>query len=132
MNEFLDKVKYLIEKDGLDKPCRKREIIYRKCYLQSKLRDANMTYKEIAKMFNMTHASVIHAVKTHDNLSRYYNAVYSAEISEYVEELLGVKVEIPKRDLINDIEKTNSIYGLNRVKRWIKEKKYQHYETKLE
>ena len=53
--------------------------------------------------------------------------MYSAEISEYVAELSGVKVELPKRDLIKDIEKANSLYALNRVKKWIKEKKYEHY-----
>lgn len=132
MSEFIKKVQYLIEKDGLNKPNRKREIIYRKCYLQSKLRDAEMTYKEIGEMFNMNHASVIHSVKTHENLAKYYSAVYSAEISEYVAELTGVKVELPKRDLIKDIEKANSLYALNRIKKWIKEKKYEHYATLLE
>ena len=91
-----------------------------------------MTYKDIGEMFNMNHASVIHSVKTHDNLAKYYSAVYSAEISEYVAELTGVKVELPKRDLIKDIEKANSLYALNRVKKWIKEKKYEHYATLLE
>jgi hypothetical protein len=75
----------------------------------------------------MNHASVIHSVKTHDNLAKYYNAVYSAEISEYIAELDGVKPELPKRDLIKDLEKENSLYALNRLKRWIKEKKYNHY-----
>jgi hypothetical protein len=127
MNEFINKVQYLIEKDGLSKPNRKRELIYRKCYLQHKLREAGMTYKDIGSMFNMNHASVIHSVKTHDNLAKYYNAVYSAEISEYIAELDGVKPELPKRDLIKDLEKANSLYALNRLKRWVKEKKYNHY-----
>lgn len=132
MSEFINKVQYLIEKDGLNERNRKREIMYRKCYLQSKLRESGMNLREIGAMFNQHHASIIHNIRTHHIMSEMYSSIYSAEISEYVEELTGIKVELKQRDLIDDIVNCKSMYQLRVIKRRIKEKKYEHYKTKME
>lgn len=132
MSEFLNKVSELVEKDGLNKRNRRRQIIYKKCYLQHKLRESGMTFKEIGKLFNQHHASVIHNIRTHEDLSTYYNAVYSNEISEYVSELTGIKIELPKRNLVKDVLNASSMYHLHLIKKRIKENKYDIDATFLE
>jgi len=132
MSEFIDKINYLIERDGLNARNRKREIIYRKCYLQSKLRELGMNFRQIGEMFNQHHASVIHNIKTHKIMSELYADIYSTEISDYVAELTGLKFEPPKRNLVEDIMYCNKLYDLRIIKRRIKENYYDDCKTIIE
>jgi hypothetical protein len=129
---FLEKAYFLIEKDKLNEKNRKREIIYKKCYLQSKLRDYGMTYKAIGKMFNQNHASVIHNVKTHIDLDEYYRDSYHTDIHEYICLLKDYKIKPPKRNLLKDIQNANTLYALGNIKRWLLEDKYDIGATLLE
>ena len=83
-------------------------------------------------MFNMTHASAIHNIKTHYILVQYHKNEYEAYIYEYLETLDGYKVEPKTRNLIEDINNCANLYQLNRVKRWIREKKYELDATLIE
>lgn len=129
---FLETVSFLIEKDGLDKRNRHRHVIYKKVYLQAKLRNYGMTYKAIGKMFNQNHASIIHNVKTHLNLDEYYTNSYHTDIHEYIVMLKDFKVKPPKRNLLKDIQNANTLYALGNIKRWLLEDKYEIDATLLE
>ena len=130
--EFLETAYFLIEKDKLNEKNRKREIIYKKFYLQAKLRDSGMTYKEIGKMFNQDHSSIIHNVKTHLNLDEYYRDSYHTDIHEYIVLLKDYKIKPPKRNLLKDIQNANTLYALGNIKRWLLEDKYDIDATLLE
>lgn len=130
--EVIEKIRFLVERDELNKPNRKRERIYKKAFLQHKLKECGLTFKAIADEFNMTHASVIHNIKTHHILKQYHKNEYEAYIHEYLEVLEGYKIEPKTRNLIEDINNCANLYQLNRVKRWIREKKYQNDATFIE
>lgn len=122
----------LIEKDGLNKRNRKREVIYRKIFLQYHLRKSGMIYQAIADMFNQDHASVIHNVKVHEDLMQYNYDDYFRYIEEYKSILTNVKLELPKRNIYADIANASTIYHLRTIKRYLKEKKYDSNATYLE
>jgi hypothetical protein len=130
--EIIEAIRVFIERDGLNKPNRKRHQIYKKAYLQHKLKACGLTLKAIADMFKMTHASVINNIKTHHLLTQYHKNEYDAYIYEYLEALDGYKLEPKTRNLIDDINNCANLYQLNRVKRWIREKKYEIDATLLE
>ena len=135
MNEemdFLATALFLIEKDKLNEKNRKRHIIYKKCYLQSKLRDYGMTYQAIGDLFNQDHSSIIHNVKTHADLDEYYRDSYHADIHEYIVLLKDFKIKPPKRNLLKDIQNARTLYALGNIKRWLLEDKYEIDATLLE
>ena len=130
--EFIETAYFLIGRDKLNEKNRKREIVYRKVYLQSKLRDYGLTYEAIGKMFNQDHSSIIHNVKTHANLDEYYRDSYHSDIHEYILLLKDYKIKPPKRNLLKDIQNAKSLYALGNIKRWLLEDKYEIHATLLE
>lgn len=128
-DKIIELIREFIDRDELNKPNRKRQQIYKKAYLQHKLKECGLTFKAIADMFNMTHASAIHNIKTHYILVQYHKNEYEAYIYEYLEALDGYKVEPKTRNIIDDINNCSNLYQLNRVKRWIREKKYDFDAT---
>lgn len=92
---MLDKIKEWIERDGLDGPSQRTDLVYKRNYLFSILRDS-MTLQEIGRLFNRRHSLVIHGIKTHESMmSETYeyngmeikgNLAYLSVINEYKKE----------------------------------------------
>jgi hypothetical protein len=60
-------IKEIIAEFNLDKPCRKREVVYKRYYLINILHcRSRLCLREIGELFNMNHSSVIHALNQHD------------------------------------------------------------------
>ena len=92
---MLQKVNEWIKRDGLDGPSQRVDLVYKRNYLFSILRE-NMTLQEIGRLFNRRHSLVIHGIKTHEKMmSETYeyngmeikgNLAYLAVINEYKKE----------------------------------------------
>ncbi len=92
---MLDQIKQWINRDGLDGPSQRIDLVYKRDYLFSVLRE-NMTLQEIGRLFNRHHSVVIHGLKQHEKLMSEtydYNGVeikgnlsYLAVINEYKKE----------------------------------------------
>ena len=123
-NDLIERVTYLIERDELNKRCRKKQHIYKKCFLMNQLRKEELTYNEIGSYFNQHHASVIHNINTHKNLLEYNKDEYLDVIREYMVFLIDSKYIHKPRNIIDDVNNCTSLYKLLRVKRWIAEGRY--------
>ena len=123
-NDLIERVTYLIERDELNKRCRKKHHIYKKCFLMNQLRKEELTFQEIGAYFNQNHASVIHNVQTHKNLMEYNAEEYLKVIREYQVFLVDSTYIQQPRNIIDDVNNCTSLYKLLRVKRWIAEGRY--------
>ena len=123
-NDLIERVTYLIERDELNKRCRKKQHIYKKCFLMNQLRKEELTFNEIGSYFNQHHASVIHNINTHKNLLEYNKDEYLDVIREYMVFLIDSKYIHKPRNIIDDVNNCTSLYKLLRVKRWIAEGRY--------
>lgn len=65
------KVQQLIDKYDLATDSRIRSKVYKRIILSKILRDASLTYEEIAHMFNRDHSSVVHWRKSYEELISY-------------------------------------------------------------
>ena len=130
--EMLDMVMFYVERDDLNRKGRQRETIYKKCFLMHKLREYQYSLSEIGRLFNQHHASVIHNISTHKDLSRWNTEHYETIISEYVEAFRNTEYKEPIRNIYKDIMECENIFQLRRVKRWVLEKKYGDDATYLE
>jgi hypothetical protein len=123
--EILDMVLFYVERDELNKKGRQQEKIYKKCFLMNKLREHKYTFSFIGNIFNQHHASTIHNIKTHIDLTKWNTEHYETIIGEYLEAFQNTDYEEPTRILVDDILECQNVYQLNRVKRWITENKYK-------
>ena len=64
---MLDQIKQWIKRDGLDGPSQRIDLVYKRNYLFSILRE-NMTLQEIGRLFNRRHSLVIHSINTHEKM----------------------------------------------------------------
>jgi len=68
----IEEIKEYICSEGLDVKCRKREFVYRRVYLFKYLQQMEgMTLTAIGELFDLDHATVIHGLKTFDNVKLY-------------------------------------------------------------
>lgn len=89
---MLEKIKEWIEKDSLDGPSQRIDLVYKRDYLFSILRE-HMTLQQIGRLFNRHHSVVIHGIKMHEKfMSETYdyngmtikgNLAYLSVINEY-------------------------------------------------
>ena len=127
-NDLIERVTYLIERDELNKRNRRKNNIYKKCFLMNQLRKEELTFQEIGAYFNQNHASVIHNVQTHKNLMQFNSEEYLDVIREYMVFLIDSKYIQQPRDIYDDVMKCTSLYKLLRVKRWIQEGRYNNLQ----
>jgi hypothetical protein len=131
-NVNLDLVIQFIKEKGLDKKCRKREKAYVRQYLIYKLRNTNLyAWSELGKLFNRDHSTMIYAYRQHEALKT--DRFYLRSIQEAANVFDDATLQyVPEpRDIFTDLQKANNLYGLRRIKRWIKEGLYEQQIEKL-
>ena len=73
MEDLIKNVKYFIEKHELKKKCIQPRYVHRRIYFFYILREAGATYQEIADLFDLNHATVIHGIKKVENALNGFN-----------------------------------------------------------
>lgn len=125
----VEKVKELIIQDELDTPDRYRDLIYKRCYLYSILRDEGWHLSKIGRLFNRNHATVINALKVHDT---YYgkDKIYMSQIKHY-DVIFRPMVEIAKDSIFDDVMNCHNTTQLRMIKNRIMAGKYDNLTTLL-
>lgn len=129
---LLDKIMYFVERDELNVKGRQREKIYKKCFLMNKMYEFKFTLMDIGSVFNQHHSSVIHNIKTHNDMMHFNYEHYDQHINEYMEEFKNIFYTEPIRNLAKDVMQCDSILHLRQIKKWILAKKYNKYQTFVE
>jgi hypothetical protein len=121
---MIELIKQIIEQDGLGNKNRKREIIHRKIYLFNALRKEGYTLKKIGGLFNMDHASILHGLKTYQNLTDVNDKQLKID-NEYYELLLNLQA--PKQveyNLKSEIKNAKNLTDLRNIQGRIKNNFY--------
>lgn len=121
---MIELIKQIIEQDGLANKNRKREIIHRKIYLFNALRKEGYTLKKIGSLFNMDHASILHGLKTYQNLTDIKDNQLRID-TEYYKLLLNLQpIKEIEYDLKTEIKKANNLTDLRLIQSRIKNNIY--------
>lgn len=116
----------LIERYDLTNKCRDRGLIYKRYFLYNELRTSGFSLTQIGEIFGKHHASIIHGLKTHENLTGYGDEDYKHETFQLKEQLAGSVLIFPeqknsrKADLKTDIIEAKSIRDFKRIRRRVK------------
>ncbi len=121
----IEKVKELIQRDNLDSKDRHRDLIYKRSYLYSILRDEGWHLSKIGRLFNRNHATVINALNLHDN---YFgkDKIYDRMIKEYLT-IFGKQItdiDYDKPTIYQDIMDCHNTTALGIIKQRIKDGYY--------
>lgn len=110
MENKIDKVKEVIEKDGLITKSRYRTFLDRRSYLYAMLNKNGMSLVEIGKLFRKTHATIINGIRNHYAYTRYKDELYLHNVKEYREIFYE-----PKKIHVDLIEKDEKKYNGNQL-----------------
>lgn len=110
MENRIDKVKEVIEKDGLITKSRYRTFLDRRSYLYAMLNKNGMSLVEIGRLFRKTHATIINGIKKHHAYTRYKDELYLHNVKEYREIFYE-----PKKIHVDLIEKDGNKYNGNQL-----------------
>lgn len=95
---MIDKIKFIIELNGLDKKCRKFETRYPRYYMFNWIREhynEGISFERIGALFGMNHASVLHGIEQHKfNYTGRYKSLL------YIELVDDVKTQLDNIDSI--------------------------------
>ena len=123
--DIIQQVKELIQRDNLDSKDRHRDLIYKRSYLYSILREEGWHLSKIGRLFNRNHATVINALNLHDN---YFgkDKIYDRMIKEYLT-IFGKEItdiDYDKPTIYKDIMDCHNTTALAIIKQRIKDGYY--------
>jgi hypothetical protein len=106
MENKIDKIMQLIEKDGLITKSRYRCFIDKRSYLYAMLSKEGMSLVQIGAIFNKTHATVINGIKQYYAYQKFKDDLYEHNVQEYREIFY-----VPKKVNVDLIEKDGQKYN---------------------
>lgn len=106
MENKIDKIKEIIEKDGLVTKSRYRTFLDKRSYIYAMLHKEGMSLVEIGRLFQKTHATIINGIKKHYAYHLYKDELYSHNVEEYREMFYE-----PKKINVDLIEKNEQKYN---------------------
>lgn len=111
-----------IDRNDLKAKHRYRHYVYKRCYLYNMLRQEGLTFSQIGSLFNKNHATVLHGLRTHQDLMAVKDHIYL----EYVEELRVIFDNHSENyDLIYDILNCYCLQNLKKIKMRIRNNLYK-------
>lgn len=140
MENKINKVKEVIEKDGLITKSRYRTFLDRRSYLYAMLHKEGMSLVEIGQLFDKTHATIINGIRNHHAYTRFKDELYLHNVKEYREifyEPKKIHVDLIEKDekkyngsqLIADILECKNTTELQDIKRKLLNEEYLFTEA---
>ena len=140
MENKIERVMQVIEKDGLITKSRYRTFLDRRSYLYAMLNKNGMSLVEIGRLFNKNHATIINGIKKHHAYTRFKDELYLHNVKEYREifyEPKKINVDLIEKDekkyngsqLITDILECKNTTELQDIKRKLLNEEYLFEEA---
>jgi hypothetical protein len=136
----LTSIHELIEKYGLLDKSRRRDVLFKRYYLYNELRTCGLSLSEIGSVFNKNHATILHGLRVHKDLTSYRDTDYLAETCALQAYLDGAELpDISKvfktqkdYDIKTDILKANNMVSFKRIQRRVKMGFYEEKEQAVQ
>jgi len=136
----LTSIHELIEKYGLLDKSRRRDVLFKRYYLYNELRMCGLSLSDIGRVFNKNHATILHGLRVHKDLTSYRDTDYLAETCALQAYLDGAELpDISKvfktqkdYDIKTDILKANNMVSFKRIQRRVKMGFYEEKEEAVQ
>ena len=129
---MIDRIKEIIEEQGLSKKCRKQHIIHKRAYLFNLLRKHGLYFREIGEMFNLDHTTILHGAKMAELHEGNNDELYLLDTLELQREFENVEVKIEERNLVEDVIKCRNMNQLLIIQGRLKNFQYKSFNNRAE
>lgn len=125
MENLIDRIHEIIETENLTQRTKKPNKVHRRWFIFSYLRKNNYVLREIAELFDMNHATIIHGIKKAEFYEQVKDEMFLIDTLDLFEEFKNKMLKIKERNLIEDIMESKNLYDLTKIKRRLQNNVYK-------
>ena len=128
MENLIERIHEIIETENLRERTKKPNKVHRRWFIFNYLRRNNYVLREIAELFDMNHATIIHGIRQADLFERVKDEMFLIDTLDLFQEFKNKTIKIKDRDLIKDIMESKNLYDLTKIKRRLQNNVYKNLD----
>ena len=117
MENLIDRIHEIIENENLRERTKKPNKVHRRWFIFAYLRKNNYVLREIAELFNMNHATIIHGIRQAQLFEQVKDEMFLIDTLDLFQEFKNKIIKIKERNLIQDIMESKNLHDLTKIKR---------------
>jgi hypothetical protein len=125
MENLIERIHEIIETENLRQRTKKPNKVHRRWFIFAYLRKNNYVLREIAELFNMNHATIIHGIRQAQLFERVKDEMFLIDTLDLFEEFKNKTIKIKERNLIQDIMESKNLHDLTKIKRRLQNNVYK-------
>jgi transposase len=125
MEILIERIHEIIKTENLRERTKKPNKVHRRWFIFSYLRKNNYVLREIAELFGMNHATIIHGITQAELFERAKDEMYLIDTKDLFEEFKNKKIKLKERNLIQDIMESKNLYDLTKIKKRLQNNVYK-------
>jgi hypothetical protein len=128
MENLIERIHEIIETENLRQPTKKPNKVHRRWFFFVYLRKNNYVLREIAELFELNHATIIHGIKKAEFYEQVKDEMFLIDTLDLFEEFNNKIIKVKERNLIEDIMKSKNLYDLTKIKRRLENNIYKNLD----
>jgi len=125
MEILIERIHEIIETENLRERTKKPTKVHRRWFIFAYLRKNNFVYREIAELFQMNHATIIHGITQAELFEQVKDEMFLIDTKDLFEEFNNKTIKIKERNLIKDIMESKNLYDLTKIKKRLQNNVYK-------
>lgn len=125
MENLIERIHEIIKTENLRERTKKPKKVHRRWFIFAYLRKNNYVLREIAELFQMNHATIIHGIKQAKLFEQVKEKMYLMDTQDLFQEFNNKKIKIKERNLLKDIMQSKNLYDLTKIKRRLENNVYK-------
>jgi len=125
MEILIERIHEIIETENLRERTKKPNKVHRRWFIFSYLRKNNYVLREIAELFQMNHATIIHGIRQAELFEQVKDEMFLIDTKDLFEEFKNKKIKIKERNLIQDIMDGKNYHDLTKIKKRLQNNVYK-------
>jgi hypothetical protein len=117
MENLIERIHEIIETENLRQRTKKPNKVHRRWFIFAYLRKNNYVLREIAEIFDMNHATIIHGIRQAELFEKVKDEMFLIDTLDLFEEFKNKTIKIKERNLIQDIMESKNLHDLTKIKR---------------
>ena len=128
MENLIDRIHEIIETENLRQRTKKPNKVHRRWFIFAYLRKNNYVLREIAELFDMNHATIIHGIRQAQLFEQVKDEMFLIDTLDLFQEFKNKTIKIKDRNLIQDIMESKNLYDLTKIKRRLQNNVYKNLD----
>ena len=128
MEILIERIHEIIKTENLRERTKKPNKVHRRWFIFAYLRKNNYVYREIAEIFDMNHATIIHGIRQAELFEQVKDEMFLIDTLDLFQEFKNKTIKIKERNLIQDIMESKNYHDLTKIKRRLENNVYKNLD----